>query len=75
MLTKALAVMGIVFNAIGTILLWRSSPAGYALGGYAGQTLLSDLAAANARMRRWQRTAIALITAGTALQLPAMVSS
>jgi hypothetical protein len=74
MLTKVLAVMGIVFNAAGTVLLWRSSPAGYALSGYASQTLLSELAATNARSRRWQRTAIALITAGAALQLPTVVS-
>jgi hypothetical protein len=37
---KILALAGITLNVIGTVLLWRSSPSGYALTGYMNQELI-----------------------------------
>ena len=67
---KLVAFLGMCLNAVGTILLWKSSPGGYALSGYGSAQLVADNNANNQRMQRKQKIAIGLIVIGVALQLP-----
>lgn len=67
---KAFAIAGMICNAIGTILLWRSSPSGYAPSPLFSAALLEEVNVRNRRMVRYQRIAIVLICAGVAMQVP-----
>jgi len=75
MILKIATIAGMVLVALGTIMLWRSSPSGYALGGYGGGSVLHDNALANQRRQRGQRVAIGMIILGTVLQVPAVLVS
>lgn len=70
---KALAFLGVWLTAGGTVLLWRSSPSGYALSGYGGDTVVQENNRNNRHMGKSQRVAIALIMAGAALQVPLII--
>lgn len=70
MILKVLAIVGMASNAAGTILLWRSSPSGYAPSALFNQALLHQVQANNQRMARNQRIAILLICLGVVLQVP-----
>ncbi len=73
MIAKALAVLGLLLNAAGTVLLWRSSPSGYGLTPYANESVLQEAAAVAKRMSRGQRIAICLLMLGAACQFPLIV--
>ena len=75
MLPKVLALFGMTLTAIGTIMLWRSSPSGYALSGYGGPAVSDAVANNNRRMSRGQKIAVALIIVGSALQVPLVILS
>ena len=70
---KVLTFIGMCMAAGGTILLWRSSPNGYALPGYAGGDEISKNNKNNQRMSRKQKAAIFCILLGTAFQIPLLV--
>lgn len=70
---KLLTLVGMWMTAFGTILLWRSSPSGYALSGYGGGSIVSDNNKRNMRMRKHQWLAITLIVLGTGLQMPLLL--
>ena len=70
---KALAFIGVCLNAGGTVLLWRSSPSGYALSGYGGGNVVAENNRNNQRMGRSQLMAIVLIIVGAALQMPLII--
>jgi hypothetical protein len=74
-LLKLVALLGMGMTAGGTIFLWRRSPSGYALGGYAGGDVLAQNDKNNQRLARGQYVAISLIFAGTLLQVPALFFS
>jgi hypothetical protein len=72
--TKALAIVGLVLNAIGTVLLWKSSPA--STGGFSpnySPEIQAQMRAVAARMRLGQRAAIGLLMAGAAFQFPSIL--
>lgn len=74
MLIKYLAIVGLFFTAIGTILLWRSSPAGYIPGSYyLDEETTKEVVKNNNHMARGQKIAIVLILAGSALQTPSVI--
>jgi hypothetical protein len=72
MLLKLLAFLGMCMTAGGTILLWRRSPSGYAIGAYLGADVLAQNAENNRRLAKGQRIAISLISVGTLMQVPAL---
>lgn len=72
---KLMALLGMGMTAGGTILLWRRSPSGYALGGYVGVDVLAQNDKNNQRLARGQYVAISLISVGTVLQIPALFFS
>lgn len=75
MLIKTLTIVGMCLTGLGTVLLWRGSPSGYALGAMGGRELIEQVNANNKRMRRKQNLAIALIILGTSLQFPSVLLS
>ncbi len=75
MLPRLLAILGMTLTAAGTVMLWRSSPAGYALSGYGSPAVLDAVAKNNRRMSRTQKLAVASIIIGTGLQVPLVVLS
>lgn len=72
---KLLTFVGMCFAAGGTILLWRSSPSGYALSGYGSATVIAENNKNNQRMARKQKLAILFIVLGTVFQIPLLVCS
>ena len=74
MLIKYLAIVGLFFTAIGTILLWRSSPAGYSPGFFwFDEKATKEVVKNNKHMARGQQIGIVLILAGSALQIPSVI--
>ena len=72
---KALALLGMMLTSSGTILLWRSSPAGYSPGAYMFSPDMSTRQGEkNQSMAFYQKLAIALIVVGTALQVPLVLN-
>ena len=72
-LFKVLAFSGMCLNAAGTILLWRSSPGGYALTPYANLQAIKENNLNNMKMQSKQMIAIGLIVIGVALQVPLLL--
>ena len=73
MVYKVVAIVGVFLGLLGAVLLTRASPSGYALGAYANDAILQQVAVQNRRMQRRQRLAIVLIVVGALLQVPCIL--
>ncbi|ERE19014.1 hypothetical protein O166_21060 [Pseudogulbenkiania ferrooxidans EGD-HP2] len=72
-LLKLMTILGMCLVGVGTVLLWRGSPSGYAPSGLMNESLLNELKRSNRLMLCKQRLAISLIVIGTVMQFPAVI--
>ncbi|SCK07275.1 hypothetical protein [Vogesella sp. LIG4] len=73
LLLKSMTMFGMCLVGVGTVLLWRGSPGGYAPGVWMNDALLNELKQNNRRMLCKQRLAISLIVVGTVMQFPSVI--
>ncbi|UTH75074.1 hypothetical protein [Chromobacterium sp. IIBBL 290-4] len=72
-LFKVMTILGMCLVGVGTVLLWRGSPSGYAPSALMNDSLLNELKRSNRRMLHKQWLAISLIVIGTVLQFPTVI--
>jgi hypothetical protein len=65
---KIIAVLGVVFGVLGTILVDRGTVAGAQVSGYMNQTMVADLLEKSSARTRKRRLGLAFIGLGFLLQ-------